>query len=83
MEFEKAVGIIQYVWRLNRFRKVLDDAFSEEIDKKTIKCITTLQKHFKVKLRKRYINLLVHEAMLRIERAQDKNVMLSAGHSLI
>ena len=83
MEFEKAVGIIQYVWRLNRFRKVLDHAFSEEIDKKTIKCITTLQKHFKVKLRKRYINLLVHEAMLRIERAQDKNVMLSGSHSLI
>lgn len=72
MELGTAAKKIQYTWRVHRVRNVLDEAFRTEIEKRAVERLRSLQRTFKVKLRKRYLEALVSEAMRRMERAQER-----------
>lgn len=72
---EQAVQKIQYTWRLYHLRNVLDEALSAEIEKRAISCLRTIQRTFRVKLRKRFLEALVSEAVRRIERIQEREEM--------
>lgn len=85
MEPKTAVEKIQYTWRVHRVRNVLDEAFRAEIEKRAVERLRTLQRTFKIKLRKRFLEALVSEAMRRIERVQERKELdaLVAGGSVI
>lgn len=82
--YEKAVKKIQYVWRLHCVRRVLDEAFRTEIEMRAVERLRTLQRAFRVKLRKRFLEALVSEAIRRIERAQERTKLdaLVAGDTV-
>jgi hypothetical protein len=85
MEPKTAVEKIQYTWRVHRVRNVLDEAFRAEIEKRAVERLRTLQRTFRIKLRKRFLEVLVSEAMRRIERVQERKELdaLVAGDSVI
>ena len=79
MKMEQAVQKIQYSWRLHRVRNVLDEALSAEIEKRAISRLQTLQRTFRVKLRKRFLEALVSEAVYRIERIREREEIYASA----
>lgn len=72
MEINNAARKIQYTWRLHLLRKTLYDAFHAEIEQKAIELLRTLQKTFRIKLRKRRLQMLVEAEIRRIERQTER-----------
>ena len=73
MELEQSVRKIQYTWRLHRVHNVIHEALTAQIQTIAVRRLRTLQRAFRVKLRKRYLEVLVTEAVRRIERVAERD----------